>query len=163
MLISSAQLGALLGLTERRVQQLADEGIIANVGRGRSKRYVLADAVQALLARAAEDAKSAPAAGTIREQFEAERARKLKLENDQAEALLIETPDAIAAIDGIFGEVRTALGGIAARFTSDLPERRRLENEIDIVLGDLASRLDKAGAALRKGGDPLDADAAHAS
>lgn len=159
--VSSSQLGAVLGLTERRVQQLEAELIFANVGTGRSKRYVLADAVQALLAKSEMDARrAANEASTSREMFESERARKLKLENDQREALLIETPDALSAIDRIFGEVRTALAGIAPRFTEDVAERRRLDDAIDTILADLVGRLDEAGTALSEGRDPLAADAA---
>lgn len=160
-LVSSGQLGAVIGVTERRVQQLEAESIFTNQGRGRSKRFQLAAAVQAFLAKSEMDARSAYMdASTSREQFEAERARKLKLENDTRESLLVETPDAIAAIDRIFGEVRTALAGIAPRFTEDVAERRRLDDVIDAVLTDLATRLDKAGAALQEGRDPLEADAA---
>ena len=160
-LVSSAQLGSVLGVTERRVQQLEAESIFQNVGKGRSKRYHLADAIQAVLAKSEADARrAAQDASTSRELFESERARKLKLENDTREALLIETPDAIAAIDRIFGEVRTALSGVAPRFTEDIAERRRLDDVIDAILTDLAARLDQAGADLQEGRDPLAADAA---
>lgn len=157
--VSSAELARVFGLTERRIQQLEAESVFENVGRGRSKRYVLADAVQAMVRRSEiAAAEAVQGASTSREMFEAERARKLKLQNDQSEALLVETPDALAAIDAIFGEVRTALAGIPARFTEDLAERRRLEDAIDTTLADLTGRLDKAGAALAEGRDPLAAD-----
>lgn len=160
LVVSSGQLGAVLGLTERRVQQLEAESVFTNVGRGRSKRYHLADAVQAYCEKSEADLRRAAQEGTnSRELFEQERARKLKLENDQREALLVETPDAIAAIDRIFGEVRTALASIPARLTDDVTERRRIENEFDAVLSDLATRLDQAGAALQEGRDPLEAGA----
>lgn len=159
--VSSAQLATVLGLTERRVQQLEAESVFTNVGNGRSKRFVLADAVQALVKKSEMDARNAaPAAGTSRESFEAERARKLKLQNDQADALLVDTNDALAGIDHIFGEVRTALAGIPARATDDLVLRRQIEDAIDATLGDLAGRLDQAGTALREGRDPLEADTA---
>lgn len=161
-LVSSAEMAAVLGVTERRVQQLEAESVFANVGKGRSKRYVLADAVQAWKAKAEADAKTqAASASTSREMFEAERARKLKIENDTREALLVETPDAIAAIDRIFGEVRTSLGAIPARLSEDVAERRRIEDVIADTLDELAKRLDEAGAALQEGRDPLEAGEAH--
>ena len=162
MQLSSAELGALLGITERRVQQLETESVFANVGRGRSKRFVLCEAVRAWKEKSETDAGLAIAgASTSREMFEAERARKLKLANDQQEAMLVETPDAIAAIDFIFGETRTALAGIASRFTEDLAERRRLEDVIDQALTDLTARVAKAGSDLEEGRDPLATDASH--
>lgn len=160
--ISSSQLGDVLGMTERRVQQLEAESVFENVGKGRSKRYRLADAVQALLAKSQMDGKrAAETSSSSREMFEAERARKLKLENDQNEAMLLETPMALSAIDMIFGEVRTALAGISARYSEDVAERRRLDDVIDTALADLTDRLGKAGAALAAGRDPFAADAAH--
>lgn len=161
MLVSSKQLGAVIGITERRVQQLENESVFRSVGETRLNRYHLDEAVQALLAKLDADAKrAAETASTSRELFEAERARKLKLENDRNEGLLIETPDAIAAIDHIFGEVRTALAGIAPRYTEDVAERRRLDDAIDSILTDLANRLDEGITALKSGGDPLAAYAA---
>lgn len=164
MQLSSAELGALLGITERRVQQLESESVFANVGKGRSKRYVLCEAVRAWKEKSEIDASlTIQSASTSREMFEAERARKLKLANDQQEAMLVETPDALAAIDVIFGEARTAFAGIATRFTEDLAERRRLEDVIDQTLDDLTGRFAKASADLREGRDPLAADEADPS
>lgn len=162
MIVSSAELAAVLGITERRVQQLEAESVFANVGKGRSKRFVLSAAVQAWKEKSETDARGeAMSALTSREAFEAERARKLKLENDTREALLIETPDAIAGIDYIFGEVRTELAGIPTRHhPEDLTERRRLENDIDKALGGIVARLEKAATAIEAGRDPLAADAA---
>lgn len=164
MQLSSSQLAMVFGLTERRIQQLEAESVLANVGEGRSKRFRLGDAVRAMVRRSEiEAAESAQSASSSREMFEAERARKLKLENDQREALLVETPDALAAIDAILGEVRTSLAGIPARYTEDLAERRRLEDAIDNTLGEITGRLEKAGAALAEGRDPLASDEADAS
>lgn len=157
-LVSSGQLGEVLGMTERRVQQLEAEGILTNVGKGRSKRYELSEAVQAIIARSEASFAAANSVSTSRELFEAERARKLKFENDQREALLIDQQDALAAIDRIFGEVRTGLAGIAAKVTDDVAYRRKIDDAIDITLADIANRLDQSAAALREGRDPLAAD-----
>ena len=159
--LSSAQLAAVIGVTERRVQQLEAEGIFRNVGKGRSKRFILADAVQAFAKKSEMDARDEAALpGTSRAQIEIEQARKLKLANDTADALLVQTADALAAVDHITGEIRTGLAGIPARFTDDLTERRRLDDLIDVVLTEISGRFEQAGAALREGRDPLEADAA---
>lgn len=155
--ISTTELAFLCGLTERRVQQLAELGVFEKVRRGRFKRKAAAKAytdysVKSEIDRRVEGLNS-------KEQFEAERARKLKNENDARERLLIEMPAALAAIDLIFGEVRTALSGIAARYTEDVAERRRLEDEIDQVLADLANRLDQAVSFAKSGSADLTADA----
>lgn len=157
-LVSSVQLGEVLGLTGRRVQQLENEGVFNNVGEGRSKRFRLAESVCAYVAKC-EMATVEPESGSSREQYEIERARKLKLANDQSEALLIQTPVALAAVDQIFGEVRTALSGIPARATDDVVIRRRIEDAIDSALHDIVARLDAACAALEAGTDPAASDA----
>lgn len=154
--ISAAELGAILAappLGDRWLRELADRGFLVKVGRA---RYDLAKSVQGYLRFVREtEVTAAVTAATSREAFEAERARKLKLENDQRQAMLVETPDALAAIDHIFGQVRTALAGLPPRISEDVAERRRIENAIDATLADLSGRLDEAGAALREGRDAL--------
>ena len=159
--VSSSELGAVLGLTERRIQQLEADGVFRNVGNGRSKRFVLSVAVQAMVKKSEIDARDAEApAGSSRDQFEAERARKLKLANDERERLLMETELGVAAIDFIVGMMRTDLSGVPARVSEDVALRRQIQDAIDTVLGGLSDRLTKAGDALSQGRDPSDTDEA---
>jgi phage terminase Nu1 subunit (DNA packaging protein) len=155
--LSSGELGAVLGLTERRVQQLEDDGILINVGSGRSKRFVLADAVQAMLLKSEMDARQ-PDEGSSRAKFEAERARKFELANDEKEGRLVPTEIAVAAVEHIVGMMRTDLAAVPARITEDVALRRRATDAIDTVLGGLAKRMAKAGDAVRSGIDPGDTD-----
>ncbi len=157
--VSSADLAAVIGRDERRVQQLEAESIFRNVGKGRAKRFVLSDAVQAWVEYAIRsEIDRSKDRSPDKSGFEAERTRKLKLENDAREGLLIETPDAIAAIDAIVGILRTELAAVPARISEDVATRRLVENAIDGVLGNLSARFAKAGADLRAGRDPLAAD-----
>ena len=155
--LSSGELGAVLGLTERRVQQLEDEGVLRNVGSGRSKRFVLADAVQAMLLKSEMDAQQADV-GSSREKFEAARALKLELANAENQKRLVPTEIAVAAIEHIVGMMRTDLAAVPARITEDVALRRRATDAIDTVLGGLAKRMAKAGDAVRSGIDPGDTD-----
>lgn len=156
--VSAAQLARVLAdppFSDRWLRELSDRGFLVKAGRA---QYELAASVQGYIRFVREtEVAAAQDTATSRELYEAERARKLKLENDQREALLVETPDALAAIDHIFGEVRTALAGIAPRLTEDVAERRRIEDGIDIVLNELSTKLDQAGTALQEGRDPLTA------
>jgi phage terminase Nu1 subunit (DNA packaging protein) len=167
--VSGEFLGRVFGKTDRWVRVLADKGIFSKVSYG---KYDLAKSVQAYVKHVVESEIDAlgqeigsdsdtDSPAVSRGAWEAERARKLKLENDEREALLVKTPDALAAIDHIFGLVRTALSGIPARLTDDVQERRRLETQFDVVLSELAERLEQAGDALRTRGDPLEADGSH--
>lgn len=146
--------------TDRWLRELADQGVLVKAGRA---QYDLARSVRGYIRHIREtEVKRAQDASSSREQFERERARKLQLENDTRVGMLVETSDAMGAIDHILGMVRTSLAAIPPRAApDDLSQRRRIEDAIDAVLADLATRLDQAGAALQAGLDPLDAGSAH--
>lgn len=151
--VSTTQICTAFGIGERWLRQLSDQGVMTKVKYG---VWDLPSSIQGYVRwRLESELKHAPAPlGSPKDDFERERARKLKLENDQKEALLIETADVLAAIDHIVGDIRTGLAGIPARFTRDLGERRRLEDEIDNVLEQLADRFEHASACLNAGRDP---------
>lgn len=154
-LVSTTQMCTAFGIGERWLRQLSDQGVMRKISYG---VWDLPTSIQEYVKwRIESELKHAPLPpGSSKDDFERERARKLKLENDQREALLIQTPDALAAIDHIVGDIRTALAGIPARFTQNLEERRRLENEIDNVLEQLADRFAHASACLAAGEDPFE-------
>ena len=155
--ISVKKLAAILGIGERWVQQLERQGVLKKAGHG---RYHLAESVQSYIAFKvkSEVARAVPEETDAGERVKAERARKLRLENDEKELLLVQTPDAVAALDAIVGPLRADLAGVPARVTSDVVLRRQIEDAIDSVLRGFADRSAKAGADLRAGRDPLAAD-----
>jgi phage terminase Nu1 subunit (DNA packaging protein) len=161
--ISTESLAAVLGLTPQRIGQLTHSGVFVKAGHG---RYSLPNAVQAYVNYkvAGESRRLAGAADgeptTPGEQVKLERARKLRLENDERERALTDTSNAIAALDVIVGMLRADLAGVPARVTDDVPLRRQIEHAIDHVLGGLADRFTQASADLRAGRDPDAADAA---
>lgn len=156
--VSGTELGALLAyppFTDRWIRQLADEGAVVKAGYG---RYDLRASILAYVEHVKKSAVDAlPAVGSSRDQYEAERARKLKMHNDERDALLMETNSGLAALDHIFGMVQTALAGVAPRVTEDIALRRKIEDAQTAVLSDLVTRFEQAGAALRAGRDPLEA------
>ena len=154
--VTVRRLSEVLGIGERWVQQLEKQGVLKKVRHG---RYRLAESVQAYIAFKIESevARVVPEESNAGERVKAERARKLKLENDEKELRLVQTPDAVAALDAIVGPLRADLAGVPARVTSDVAERRRIEDAFDTVLRRLADRFAKAGEALRAGRDPLEA------
>ncbi len=157
--VSAAKLGAILAappLGERWLRKLADEGYLVKSGRA---EYELAASVQGYIRRIREtEVERQVGQQNARAEFETERARKLKLENDEREGILINTRTATAAVDFIVGVVRTELAGVPPRASEDVATRRRIENAIDDVLRALAKRLEKASAALSEGRDPFDTD-----
>jgi phage terminase Nu1 subunit (DNA packaging protein) len=157
--VSAAELAAILSdkpFTDRWLRELADKGYVVRAGRA---RYELAASVQGYIRFIREtEVERQIGSQNARAEFEAERARKLKLENDERESILIGTPLAIAAVDYIVGTLRTDLAAVPARASEDVATRRRVENAIDDVLNSLADRFAKAGDALAQGVDPIEAD-----
>ena len=82
----------------------------------------------------------------------AQRARKLKLENDRRESELFNAADVVATINAIVGMLRAEFEGFPDRF----PEHRpALAREIGSVLDAMEARRRNAIADLMAGHDPL--------
>jgi hypothetical protein len=154
--ISTEFLARLLGLTPQRVGQLTQSGTLSKVGHG---RYNGPDSVQAYISfKARNENERLRAADTTQDALKFEKTRKIKLENDERERTLVDTGNAMTALDVIVGMLRADLAGVPARVTDDVALRRQIEHAIDQALGGLADRFAKAGAALREGRDPDEAD-----
>ena len=154
--VSGAQLGSVLGLSARRVQQLGKQGVFRKSGRG---QYTLAECVQGYIDwKLKSEIERRDDVTTADEQVKIERARKLRLENEQTERNLVPVSAAVAAIDVIVGPLKSDLSGVPARVTDDVAERRRIEDAINTVLTDIADRFGEACDALRSGRDPLSTD-----
>lgn len=147
--ITATVIARLLMLSERRVQQLAREKWIP-------RPYTFPGAVQGYI-RFLQDEQRKTSRTADEAAVRRERARRLKLANDQDERLLVPIDDVMAFADAVFGPVKSDLAGIPARFTDDIRERRRLENLMDDVLGELSRRFRQAGDDLSAGRDALGA------
>jgi len=158
MEVGTADLAAILGRTDRWIRDLENQGVLQKTARG---RYKLAASVQAYVEwRLKAEVDRRYDESDARQQIEIERARKLRLQNDEAENKLVPTDLGIAAVDFIVGILRTDLAGVPALITEDVALRRRAEDAIDQVLNSVADRFEKASAALEQGRDPLEADEA---
>ena len=166
--VTQRALAKALGVSDRRVRQLAADKILPPPRGGlhdlalckeRFRVYrssTRANGTPGQRPRRGDGGEGGEGAGDL----EVERTRKLRLENDETERLLIRIEDAIAAIDAIVGQIPADLAAVAPRVTDDNALRRRIEDEIDHALNALARRFAKAAAALEKGHDPLGQEAA---
>jgi len=151
--LTAVELGSVIGVSARRVQQLAAQGIFAKDGRS---KYPLAASVKSYIDwKLKSEIERRDDATTADEAVKIERARKLRLENEQTERGLVPMASAVAAVDAIVGPLRSDLAGVPARVTDDVGERRAIEDAINKVLSGISDRLREAGEALRKGRDPL--------
>jgi len=151
--VSGRALGWLLSLTDRRIRQLADQGVLTKAGRG---KYLLKESVEAYFGgklKAETDARKAE------DPLEAERVRRMRRENDEAERLLMPVEDAVAAFDTIIGSLVSDLASVPARVTEDVVVRRKIEDEINAVLAEISERCARAASDIQSGRDAAEADA----
>jgi hypothetical protein len=84
---------------------------------------------------------------------QAARAREIELRTAQRAGLLIETDEAFAILDDVFGMLRSDLGGLPATVTRDLEIRREIEKGVNEILNRTAKRLSLRAQALRANGE----------
>lgn len=106
----------LLNITERRVQQLAKEGVIPKPIKG---EYDLVGSVQGYVTYLQEKVKGADIAAS-RRTFEQERIRKIRMENDEREGRLLQFDDVKNALNEMMVLLRGQLESIPGRVASEL-------------------------------------------
>ena len=128
-------------------------------GRGRFRLGPLVQSYAGHLRKQLEEAREDDSDDAIR----FERARKLRIENDREERLLIETEEAIATLEDIVGTIRAELSGLPVRATRDMDLRKKLEKDVAGILERTIERLGKRLAALQAGDAAFEADAEDAA
>jgi hypothetical protein len=133
--LSVNQIAALCGRSRQWVFQLVKAGFIAKQAHG---NYTLVSVVRGVIDYY-EDLQSKNSRGEI----------ELRIKERSRDLIPIE--DARAEIADWTSAFRAELQGLAARFTRDMQERRRLEQEIDGALERLSRRTTQAEQALAAG------------
>lgn len=158
MEVSTGDLAEILAVSERRVQQLAKQGILRRQAHG---EWVLAESVQAYIAFRVrgETRRIESVAGSPDAKLKAVKARREELRLAREERELVPLADAIFAMDRVAGTIALEVNNLQARITRDLDERDRIRNETDAVLRKVAESVAECGAALRAdSGDPSSED-----
>ena len=148
---------ALVKLTPERIRQLAKEGWIEKVGRG---KYPLVSVVQGYIAflKDAERRSSKSAAATRMQDIKTERA---EFEFAVAKREFLPREDMFAAVDLISATVKNEMLGLPARATRDAALREKLDDEITNALNRIADKIERATKVAAEGGDVFeDAEAA---
>lgn len=146
--VTTAELSVVLGLTSRRIRQLAEEGVLHTAAKN---AYPLAESVQAYLrflsARMPEDdeVKYEKAKRAAELQFRAGRAKKMKLEVQELEGKMHRSEDVKAMTDDLIYAVRSALNAMPGRLAVDVAALStpaevsdRIRREVHLVMQELA-------------------------
>lgn len=154
LILGTPALAAVIGVTPRRVQQLAAEGVLESEAHG---SWDANKAVPAYIAHrlAQETARTAQRTGGAAERHVAAKARAVELRTARDEGVLCDTTEAVAMVEEVVGTIRSGFGGLAARVTRDLSLRAVIEGEVDNTLDRAAALLASRAAELRKGSDPV--------
>lgn len=148
--VSVQVLGDVVGVSARRINQLVKEKWVPKSARN---TISLKGGVQGYIAFLEDRHENARPTATD-DELRAERARKLRLENDCTEGKLVEMDEALNAIDVGFGAVRVGMAAVPARVTRDLALRQKIEDEINRALTAVAEELEKRAVLLQRGENP---------
>jgi hypothetical protein len=152
--LSVGQIAQFCDRSTQWVQQLAKDGFIAKEAHG---RYKLVSVVRGVIAYYEDlQAKSNKAAAANRATDA--RTREIELRIKERSRVLIAVEDARAVVGEMAAAVRSEFQGIAARYTRDMQERRRLEQEIDGAFERLSRRTTEADRALATGQIDMEAE-----
>ncbi len=141
------QASTLLGRSRRWVYNLVQGGYIAKVDTG---RYSLVAVVRGAVAYYEDQLAQSQKAAVATKATEA-RTREIELRIQERSRELIPLDDAKAVVSEMATAVRSEFQGLAARYTRDMGERRRLEQEIDGAFERLSKHAAEAGRALETG------------
>jgi len=146
--MTGIKLGELVGISERRVRELRDAGVIPDNGRG---KYALPDAVQAYCARLREQAAGRQGddgeSGLVNERarLAKEQADRIEMENEVRRGELLIRGDVDAAVTSAFARVRSRLlaipvkaAAMAVQAASPAEAEAVIRAAIIDVLGELA-------------------------
>lgn len=143
--------GRLLMIGPDRIRQLVKAGYIQKVKPGFT---TIVSAVQGYIRFLKDEDRKNTQKGAAGKATEA-RTREIELRIAERKRDLIPQEDARAAIAQITATMRAEFTGLPARWTRDMAERRRLEQEVDASFERIADALESAKAALATGGDDI--------
>lgn len=142
--ITLGQAAALLNRSPRWVNNLAKEGFISKEGVG---KYTVAEVVRGAMAyyeSLLQKSTKTAAASRVTDA----RTREIELRIAERRRELIPQEDAKAVVLEFGAIVRAEFTALPARYTRDLAERRKLEQEVDGSFERIAAAAQRAEAAL---------------
>ncbi len=120
--VSTTELACVLGITGRRIRQLAEDGQLEKSGQG---RFVLADAVQRYIAGLSRETTSAEEAKLERAKRQSEATLKMskaeiaRLEMKELQGKMHRSEDVAAMTEDLIYTIRSALMALPGRLAVD--------------------------------------------
>lgn len=124
---SAAEIGKLLGRSDRRVRQIAADAGIAASEHG---LWPVGPVIRAAVAAASRE-RDSDAEKEARARLMAARAREVELRTAERERELVPTEDAVGLVIRYIGSMVAKLNGLPAQITRDVKLRRQIEAVID--------------------------------
>ena len=121
--VSTTELAAVLGVTARRVQQLAQDGTLPTARKG---RFLLADSVQRFIRFSTavpvdeEDLKIEKTRRMSEAQIKASKAMMAKMEAEELKGLMHRAEDVAAITEDLVYTIRSALMALPGRLAVDV-------------------------------------------
>lgn len=141
------QVASLCGRSTNWVHQLVKDGFIQKQGKN---QYSLVALIRGVIAYY-EDLQTKNSKTASASRATDARTREIELRIKERSRELIPLEDAKAVVGEMAAAVRAEFQGLAARYTRDMQERRRLEQEIDGAFERLSLRTGEAERALETG------------
>jgi hypothetical protein len=156
-LITTEQAARLLMIGPERVRQLVKEGWITKLERD---QYQLVDVVQGYIRFRNDEDRRALKSGAEARVRDA-RAEEIQLRVGLRSGQLMEHAEHVALLREFCALVRSELGGLPARLTRDMSERRKVQQAVYDVLKRLAARADEMARLGRPSSGPVAAGDDH--
>ena len=152
--LTLADAAQLFGRTSRWLSGLTTAGFIARPGRNGYTLSAICRGVVGYFEAQRERNSKAAAANRATEA----RTREIELRIAERKRELIPVDEARAVVSEMAAMVRAEFAGLPAKFTRDIDERRRLEQEIDGSFERLAAAAGRASASLGSDIGAVDAE-----
>jgi len=124
---SAAEIGKVLGITDRRVRQIATDAGISASAHG---QWPVGPVMRAVVAAASREREN-DAEREARARLMAARAREVELRTAERERELVPTEDAVNLVINFIGSMVSKINGLPARITRDVELRRKIEATLD--------------------------------
>lgn len=134
--VSTTELAMILGVTARRVQQMAQDGTLPTVQRG---RFLLAESVQRYITflskgeSSEEDKRNEKIKSTAEATLKASKARIAKMEADELSGKMHRSEDVAAMTEDLIFSIRSMLVALPGRMAVDVAAASSAAEAAEII------------------------------